>query len=54
MRFVDAFPLTPTEKIQKVKLREWIATELADARHHRSAEAHACEPRHASDPPSMR
>ena len=23
-------------------------------RHHRSAEAHACEPRHASDPPSMR
>ena len=31
VRFVDAFPLTPTEKIQKVKLREWIATELADA-----------------------
>ena len=31
MRFVDAFPLTPTEKIQKVELRERIATELAGA-----------------------
>jgi fatty-acyl-CoA synthase len=31
VRFVDAFPLTPTEKIQKVVLREWIATELAQA-----------------------
>ena len=31
VRFVDAFPLTPTEKIQKVVLREWIASELASA-----------------------
>jgi fatty-acyl-CoA synthase len=31
VRFVDAFPLTPTEKIQKVVLREWIANELAQA-----------------------
>jgi fatty-acyl-CoA synthase len=31
VRFVDEFPLTPTEKIQKVVLREWIATELAEA-----------------------
>ncbi len=54
VRVVDTFPLTPTEKIQKVVLREWIATELLERRHHRGAEAHACEPRHASDPPSMR
>ena len=31
MRVVDTFPLTPTEKIQKVVLREWIATELSEA-----------------------
>jgi fatty-acyl-CoA synthase len=31
VRFVDEFPLTPTEKIQKVVLRQWIATELAEA-----------------------
>ena len=30
MRFVDEFPLTPTEKIQKVVLREWIAAELRE------------------------
>ena len=39
VRVVDTFPLTPTEKIQKVVLREWIATELSERRHHRGAEA---------------
>jgi fatty-acyl-CoA synthase len=31
VRVVDTFPLTPTEKIQKVVLREWIASELSEA-----------------------
>ena len=30
MRIVDEFPLTPTAKIQKVVLREWIAAELTE------------------------
>ncbi len=31
VRIVDTFPLTPTEKIQKVVLRERIASELREA-----------------------
>jgi fatty-acyl-CoA synthase len=30
VRFVDEYPLTPTQKIQKVVLREWIAAELRE------------------------